>query len=335
MSIPYYALDISDPIIDRLEGNPAPHERMALATGSLCSSDQERLGLCVLLASDEDKFVAKTAKRTISSWDIRRLSDAIHRQTHAKVLEYVLEFLEYNESLDQLIFSCVQLNERSALLIAERASIHTCEEIAKNRQQLLLTPSILTVLQKNENCPEEVLSRVESFLKMQHALPKEGEEISVRKESSGPAADLDIDIEKEVEALLKGERSPFLMLALSSSLDMFQLDDQGEGSDFSFDFSDTDGFDFDVEVFFLYEFFSIERLKSRILSRASEALEMSSRRKMSFFLYKEWMISFIIRSVWAPKELVSAFWLRAFLGQGLFGPGAFWAFAKTPGLPDV
>jgi len=247
MSIPYYALDISDPIIDRLEGNPAPHERMALATGSLCSSDQERLGLCVLLASDEDKFVAKTAKRTISSWDIRRLSDAIHRQTHAKVLEYVLEFLEYNESLDQLIFSCVQLNERSALLIAERASVHTCEEIAKNRQQLLLTPSILTVLQKNENCPEEVHSRIESFLKMQHALPKEGEDISVRKESSGPAADLDIDIKKEIEALLNGEKSPFLMLALSSSLDMFQLDEQGDGSDFSFDFSDVDGFDFDVD----------------------------------------------------------------------------------------
>ncbi|MAA78877.1 MAG: hypothetical protein CL916_06420 [Deltaproteobacteria bacterium] len=247
MSIPYYALDISDSIIDRLEGNPAPHERMALATGSLCSSDQERLGLCVLLASDEDKFVAKTAKRTISSWEIHRLSDAIHRQTHAKVLEYVLEFLEYNESLDQLIFSCVQLNERSAMLIAERASIHTCEEIVKNRQQLLLTPSILTVLQKNENCPEEVLSRIEAFLKMQHALPKEGEQVSVRTDHTGPAADLDIDIEKEVEAVLSGQKSPFLMLALSSSLDMFQLDDQGGGSDFSFDFSDVDGFDFDVD----------------------------------------------------------------------------------------
>lgn len=249
MSIPYYALDISDPIIDRLEANPAPHERMALATGSLCSSDQERLGLCVLLASDEDKFVAKTAKRTISSWDVQRLSGAIHRQTHAKVLEYVLEFLERDEALDQLIFSCVQINERSALLIAQHASLGTCEEISKNRQQLLLNPGILTVLQQNDQCSEEVLSRVEAFLKMQHALPKEGQKVPVRKESAGagPAADLDIDIAAEVDAAIQGQRSPFLTLALSSSLDMFQLEEEGDASDFNFDFSEVEGFDFDVD----------------------------------------------------------------------------------------
>ena len=101
---------------------------------------------------------------------------------------------------------------------------------------------------------------------MQHALPKQGEEISVRKESSGPAADLDIDIQKEVEALLQGERSPFLMLALSSSLDMFQLDDQGEGSDFSVDFSDTDGFDFDVDGEMTQEGFESLEKKIREMS---------------------------------------------------------------------
>jgi hypothetical protein len=248
MSVPYYALDISDPIVDRLEGDPAPHERMALATGSLCSSDKERLGLCVLLASDEDKFVSKTAKRTISSWDAQRLSDALHRQSHAKVLEYILEFLDYNESLDQQIFSCVQLNDRSALLIASRASPQTCEEIVKNRQQLLLTPKILSVLRENEQCPKEVSSRVEAFLKMQHALP--GKEASPEEKTTttiGPDPDLDIDISSEVEASINGARSPFLMVALSSSLDMFQLDAQTDQSDFSFDFSDVDGFDFDVD----------------------------------------------------------------------------------------
>ena len=249
MSIPYYALDISDSIIDRLKGNPAPHERMALATGAMCSSDKERLGLCVLLASDEDKLVAKTAKRTIESWDIKRLSDAIHRQTHAKVLEYIIEFLPYQESLDQLMYSCVQLNERSAMLIAERASVSTCDEIMKNRQQLLLTPQILHALQKNTNCPPEVLSRVESFLKMQHALPKEGSATVSKTEQNetGPDPDLEIDIAAEVEASLRGERSPFLLQALSSSLDMFHLEDQDEDDDFNFDFSDIEGFDFNVD----------------------------------------------------------------------------------------
>ena len=247
MKIPYYALDLSDAIIDRLEKDPAPHERMALATGSLCSSDKERLGLCVLLASDEDKFVAKTAKRTLSGWDEQRIIDALHRQTHAKVLEYVIEFLAYSEALDEMIFSCVNLNERTALLITGRASSKTCEEISRNRQQLLLTPDILHALRENEQCPPEVVSRVESFLKMQHALPSAENKAKEKTVAAGPDPNMDIDISAEVSAFLQEERSPFLKLALSSSLDMFQLDDVEATSDFTFDFSDIDGFDFDVD----------------------------------------------------------------------------------------
>ena len=249
MSVPYYALDISDKLIDRLESNPPAHERMALATGSLCSSDKERLGLCVLLASDEDKLVSRTAKKTLNSWDKNRISEALHRQTHAKVVEYIIEFLPYDEKLDQSLLSCVQINERSILLLAERATSQTCEELVKNRQLLLLYPQILNSLEENKQCPEEVLSRISSFLRMQHALPTESptERSSSSSGSSGPDPDLDIDIAAEVEATIKGEKSPFLQLALSSSLDMFQLDTHQENSEFTFDFSDMSDFDFDVD----------------------------------------------------------------------------------------
>ena len=132
MKIPYYALDISDKNIDKLKSNPPAHERMALATGSLCESDKERVGLCVLLAGDADKFVAKTAKKTLDSWDAQRLSNALHRQSHAKVIEYIVEFLPPDDKLDQILFACVNINERSSLLIAQRASERTCIEITKN-----------------------------------------------------------------------------------------------------------------------------------------------------------------------------------------------------------
>ena len=214
MKIPYYALDLSDAIIDRLENDPAPHERMALATGSLCSSDKERIGLCVLLASDEDNFVAKTAKRTLSSWDEKRIIDSLHRQTHAKVLEYVVEFLTYSEALDEQIFSCVNLNERTALLITGRASSKTCEEISRNRQQLLLTPDIFHALRDNEQCPPEVVSRVESFLKMQHALPSAENKSKEKATAVGPDPNLDIDISAEVSAFLKDSRVLILLLPI-------------------------------------------------------------------------------------------------------------------------
>ena len=266
MKIPYYALDLSDAIIDRLEKDPAPHERMALATGSLCSSDKERLGLCVLLANDEDKFVAKTAKRTISSWDAQRLIDATHRQTHAKVLEYIVEFLDYHEALDDQLFSCVHLNERTAMLIAERASRKTCEEISRNRQQLLLTPEILNALRDNEQCPPDVFARVESFLKMQKAMPSAETKTKESTASIGPDPNLDIDIQAEVQAFLKNDRSPFLQLALSSSLDMFQVEDLTQTSDFSFDFSEIDGFDFDVDGDLTEEAFESLEKKIREMS---------------------------------------------------------------------
>jgi len=266
MKIPYYALDISDVIIDRLENDPAPHERMALATGSLCSSDKERLGLCVLLASDEDKFVAKTAKRTLSLWEPQRIHDAVHRQTHAKVLEYIVEFLEFDEDVDIEIFSCVNLNERTALLIAERATDKICEEISKNRQQLLLIPQILHTLRENKQCSSEALARVESFLKMQHALPTEQSKPKEVQEHTGPDPDLDIDIEAEVAAFMKSERSPFLQLALSSSLDMFQLDNSNTDSDFSFDFSEIEGFNFDVDSDLTEEAFQSLEKKIREMS---------------------------------------------------------------------
>jgi len=84
--------------------------------------------------------------------------------------------------------------------------------------------------------------------------------------SIGPDPNLDIDIQAEVQAFFKNDRSPFLQLALSSSLDMFQIEDLTSTSDFSFDFSDIDGFDFDVDGDLTEEAFESLEKKIRDMS---------------------------------------------------------------------
>ena len=96
--IPYSALDISLSLQQKLEGSTSKL-RKALTVGTLCENDQERLGMLVLLAGDDDKEVAQAAVKQLGRWETKRLVAALHRQTHAKVVEYVAEFVSTADEL--------------------------------------------------------------------------------------------------------------------------------------------------------------------------------------------------------------------------------------------
>ena len=164
MSIPYAELHISNKLQQQLENQPDVRVRIALATGVSCSSDSERLGLCVFLASDEDKRVANAAKRTLKSWSSDRLLKALKRDSHSKILEYIIEFLETDARVSQEIFRCFNLNERTAYIIARRCDERTCEEISKCRQQLLLYPQVYWEI-KNNPIAQRHARQIEAFFK--------------------------------------------------------------------------------------------------------------------------------------------------------------------------
>lgn len=240
MSIPYADLGIGARVQKRLESSQLPQVRLALATGAMSESDKETLGLCVLLAGDEDAVVAKTAKRTLRGWKAKRICDALGRQTHEKILEFIAEFIDPDDIIDDQLFRCVNINPRTAKMVARRCSARVCEEIAKNRQQLLLNPELIFELKKNANCEEKSLSRAESFLRMQKALPSNwgSEEVSPSTQSAKPKTKLKMDLEAEIEAALSGKQSPSLLQA-QGSFDMFNLQDDEPDEDlgeFSFDF---------------------------------------------------------------------------------------------------
>ena len=245
MTIPYTELHISPSLEDQLKKDPDVRIRIALATGAACSSDTERLGLCVLLSNDEDARVVATAKRTLKSWESSRIQKALKRDTHGKVLEYIIEFLVSDSRLDQAVFRCFNLNERTAYLIASRADEQTCDEISKCRQQLLLYPQIYWELAKNSRCPEKTLARIKTFLQMQNTFLDEP------KQSVGSSQNVIemTDLEAEIEAALMGKQSPSLLKA-QESLTLFDLDEGKDDSvgTFSFDFRSENEVEFSFDL---------------------------------------------------------------------------------------
>ena len=203
---------------------------------------QERLGLCVLLASDEDKFVAKTAFRT-SGWDEQRIIDSLHRQTHAKVLEYVVEFFTYSEALMNRSFPVwTSMREQLSSLPVE----HRVRHVRRSKKSsTIVYPDILHALRE--------MSSVHQKWSPEWNRPKNAACSSFCREQSQrenigcwSRPQYGYDISAEVSAFLREERYLF-KTALVILFDMFQLDDVEATSDFTFDFSDIDGFDFDVD----------------------------------------------------------------------------------------
>ena len=117
MSIPFFQLGISSVTKEKLQSSDVTN-KIQLAQGQGCTSDEEALSVLVVLSQDTDPSVSAIARGSFPSWDERRLGLALTRQTHGKVLEFVVQFLTAFDRVDEYIFQSANLNERTAKLIA-------------------------------------------------------------------------------------------------------------------------------------------------------------------------------------------------------------------------
>ena len=161
----------------------------------------------MILSQDTDPSVSALAQGSFQSWDERRLGIALTRQTHGKILEFVVQFLPAFDRVDEYIFQSANLNERTAKLIAQRVSKDSCDHIANTRQTFLLYPVVYWSLKANANCPAATLERLEAMLKQQQAFvdaPKKTQMVQKR-----PKLPID-NILMEVMAAVQSRLSPAL-----------------------------------------------------------------------------------------------------------------------------
>lgn len=275
--IPYAKLGISS----RLEAQIAPtapkKARLAIAKGLLPVPPGESLGALYALACQEDPQVRDAAIKGISEMPEKVLLNAISVKSHPKVLEFIAEFRPPSDAVDERIGMLRTANDRTAVLIASRASASVCELLARNQERLLTTPAVFVELHANPNCSDAVLERANSFLRMHRSLPDVpevrpflagGDEMveesaadtapAAPAQTSAPAQTatptsspaMQMDLMAEVEAALRGEQSPAFVQAQQTNLEMFSFDEEqasaggpgktsapGEHEGFTFDFS--------------------------------------------------------------------------------------------------
>lgn len=264
--VPYAKLGISSQLEPQVAPSAPKKSRMAVAKGLLPVPPAEAIGALYALACQEDPEVRAAAIASITEMPEDVLLGAVSVRSHPKVLEFVIEFRPPSDGVDERIGMLRTANDRTAEIIAARASSPVCELLARNQERLLTTPAVFVALHGNPNCGDAVLERANSFLRMHRALPQVpevrpflagGAELDSAPQASpvaaGSSPTLQMDLMAEIEAALRGEQSPAFVQAQQSSLEMFSFDDGASGgaaeehAAFSFDFSDTnDGFSWDL-----------------------------------------------------------------------------------------
>jgi hypothetical protein len=288
-SIPFAKLGIPASMESRLSPDAPKKALLAMAKGLLPMAPDVQLAVLYVLATMDSEKLRKAAVRTLRKLPARMLSDTLSMKTHPKVIEFIAEFREPEDALDERMAMLRAANDRTVARIAARANPTLCETLSRNHERLLMSPEVFVALYGNPECSDANIARAESFLRMQGALPDipprrpflppedAAEPAESSLEAAAPAAAPEpsappaapaaspvdapepaspaMDLEAEIEAALRGERSPLLVAAQEQSLAMFDLDSiqHGEGfSDgglegFSFDFSDaSDNFSFDL-----------------------------------------------------------------------------------------
>ena len=266
--IPYAKLGISSGLEPQIAPSAPQKSRMAVARGLVPVPPTELLGALYVLACQDDVEVRAAAIAGITDMPEEILLGAVSVRSHPKVLEFIIEFRPPSDAVDERIGMLRTANDRTAEIIAARASAAVCELLARNQERLLTTPAVFVALHANANCGDAVLERANSFLRMHRALPDVPEvrpflvgggeaqptAATTSKTSAAPAGpNLQMDLMAEIEAALRGEQSPAFVQAQASSLEMFSFDDEpgdnasAEHAAFSFDFSDAnDGFSWDL-----------------------------------------------------------------------------------------
>lgn len=278
--IPFARLGVPEALEAKVAPTAPLAGRMALARGLMPLAPEAQLGCLYLLAMDPDPGVAAAAGRALNELPVKHLLGVISVKTHPKVLEYLAAMRPADKVLDERIGMLRTANDRTAALIAGRADKELCEQLCRNHERLLMTPEVFVALHANPACAEVHLNAAEAFLRMQQALPAvparrpflaalEDDAVvesaapvaapvaapPVRAPAVDPLAPAPpqaaaggprIDLLAEIEAALRGERSPVLVAAQEQGLDMFdlgRLTGASAGPDkalaeFKFDFAD-------------------------------------------------------------------------------------------------
>jgi hypothetical protein len=244
MSIPWDKLPIDDALRCLIEPSAALSVRLSCARGALPgASGESALSALYVLACDAESEVRDAAIATLRT--LPRLEQALTQHTHPKVLELVAT-VRTDGSLDEALLQIRAANDRTAVLIAERADPLLCELIADNHTRLLITPQIAVGLHANPDCPDATLERVLAFLRMNQdepLLPPERPKTRGQAVAAPPPPAF--DVEAEIAAALEGRMSP--MLEAQQKLSMFDLNSLNGGvNGFSFDFKNDDEFSLDL-----------------------------------------------------------------------------------------
>ena len=246
--IPFQQLNIAQATQEILtSGDTAA--KMLLAQGQGVSSDIEVLAVCMLLSQDSDNGLASMASSTLSGWSTDRLMGALTRQTHGKVLEFVVEFLPNHRVVDEYIFQCPNLNERTARLIAQRVDAEGATNISHSMQTFLLYPSAYWFMHRNTQCPRPVVERLEAMLRQQQAFEDEPEVVQTMPAT--PKLPIS-NILMEVMTALQSKPSPALKMALDNQIFVdVQIHQSTLGSQlggFEFRFDEQDEFAFSAAM---------------------------------------------------------------------------------------
>jgi hypothetical protein len=290
-AIPYAKLGVPEALEARVAPTAPVQGRLALARGLVPIAPEAQLGVLYLLATDADAAVSKAARASLNELPTKLLLGIISIKTHPKILEYLADQRPPEGPLDERLAMLRVCNDRTVELIAARAEAGLCEQLCRNHERLLMTPGVFVALHANPACAEVHLNSAEAFLRMQQAMPTVparrpflsaiDEDVieaapaaptaptapatpaAAPAKAARPAAPAaadpltptapKIDLMAEIEAALRGERSPAFLAAEETGLDMFDLRSITTGAKdttlgaFEFDFADeADSFSWDL-----------------------------------------------------------------------------------------
>lgn len=250
MDIPYDRLRIPPTLRSRIMPEAPREVRLAAARGLPSEPPAVELAALYVLSCDADDEVRETALASLRQ--LPKLVERLDQSTHPKVLE-LLASLRHEPELDARIMEIRNTNDRTAILIASRASAELASAIVDNHERLLITPDVVLALHQNPRCDDATLERAISLLRMHQMLPR----LPEKRGAPPPAAPASFDLEAEIEAALRGEASPHL--THRQNLELFDLDKLAAEplKGFNFDFVD------DAE-------FSLEMLEEREGTMAAE-----------------------------------------------------------------
>ncbi|MDP6931398.1 MAG: hypothetical protein QGG40_00715 [Myxococcota bacterium] len=256
-AIPFERLGVPEPLRKNLGPDGDPRAQFAMAAGLLPTTPEAQLALCYVLATHKKKKIALRARKTLVALPIDQVIGALSPKTHPKILEFLTNFRKDDAKLDERLITLRHINDRTAVLLAQRASEDNCSLLARNHERLLMTPDVFVALHANPNCTAATLDLAESFLTLQHCMPEvppqrpflateepeptPGPEATATPQPTVPTpSTADTDLEAEIAAALSGDQSPMLLQAQEETLNLFALDEHGQQDlgDFSFDFRD-------------------------------------------------------------------------------------------------